>query len=260
MRQLAEPETVGDLVDQLPPVRQQIAPATGSAVTPMQMLQIAVERGAQLDMLERLMALQERWEAGEARKAFVAALNAFKANPPTVVKNKRAGFESRRTGDKTEYEYATLDRLCDVIGAALADHDLSHRWEVEQADGLIRVTCILTHAQGHSERVMLQAGADQSGSKNSIQAIGSTVTYLERYTLLSVTGLAAKGQDNDAALADDETISPEQKETLVALMKETGADTAKFLAYLGVTTLDELPASMFPLAKSALQQKKAKAK
>lgn len=237
-------------------------PASGPvAVTPMQMLQIAVERGADLSMLERLMDLQERWEKAEARKAFVAALAAFKATPPTVIKNKRAGFESKRTSDRTEYEYVTLDVVCDVIGAALAEHNLSHRWEVEQGDGLIRVTCVLTHAQGHSERVTLQAGADQSGSKNSIQAIGSTVTYLERYTLLAATGLAAKGQDTDAKLppgADVGTISAAQKEELIALMRETEADTKKFLDYLHVETIDGLPASDFAIAKAALARKKEK--
>jgi ERF superfamily len=59
------------------------------------------------------------------------------------------------------------------------------------------VTCILTHQMGHSEETTLAGAPDNSGSKNSIQAIGSTVTYLERYTLLAATGLAAANGDND---------------------------------------------------------------
>src|SRR3546814_111257 len=158
-------------------------PQTRQAITPMQMLQIAVEQGADLDKLSKLMDLQERWEANEARKAYVSALNAFKADPPTVVKNKRAGFDSKKTGDRTEYEYATLDAVSAIISASLSEHGLSHRWEVQQLDGgAIRVTCILTHEMGHSERASLQAGADQSGSKNNLPANGSPVTYMARST------------------------------------------------------------------------------
>lgn len=245
-------------VEIVAPEAEPSPPAT--AVTPMQMLQIAIERGADLDMLERLMALQERWEAGEARKEFVSALAAFKANPPTVIKNKHVGYESRGQGGKTEYDHATLDQVVGVIAPALSREGLSHRWQTEQREARIVVTCILTHRRGHSESVTLEAGADTSGSKNQIQAIGSTVTYLQRYTLLAITGLAATDQDNDGrAAAASETISAEQKEELVALMKETGADTKRFLDYLNVPSLDEIPASMFPNAKAALAKKKGKA-
>src|SRR5437660_174203 len=65
--------------------------------------------------------------------------------------------------------------------------------------GTIRVTCILTHVQGHSEQVSMSAQPDTSGSKNSIQAIGSTASYLQRYTLFAATGLAPKDADTDGA-------------------------------------------------------------
>ena len=43
-----------------------------------------------------------------------------------------------------------------------------------------------------------------------IQAIGSTVTYLERYTLLAVTGLAVAGTDTDGTSRPslDEVVCP----------------------------------------------------
>lgn len=160
-----------------------------------------IERAAtdpQFDVakLEQLLAVKERWEATEARKAFVAALGAFKANPPELTKNKHVSFETSK--GTTEYHHATLDQVSLVIGQALSQHGLSHRWETEQVDGgLIRVTCVLTHTLGHSERVTMQAGRDESGGKNSIQGLGSTVTYLQRYTLLAATGMAVKGQDDD---------------------------------------------------------------
>lgn len=46
---------------------------------------LAMERGADLDKLQQLMELQQRWEASEARKAFVAALDAPVVSLPAVV-------------------------------------------------------------------------------------------------------------------------------------------------------------------------------
>lgn len=255
-----EPRTVGDILDRLPPPRAAVpaVSATTSAVTPMQMLQIAVERGADLDMLSKLMDLQERWEAGEARKAFVLALNAFKADPPTITKNKHVAFESERTKKMTEYDHATLDQVCRAVAGKLSEHGLSHSWDIEQPDGgMIAVTCVLTHALGHSERVTLKAGRDESGGKNNIQAVASTVSYLQRYTLLSATGLATTDGDDDGRRSEEDFITVAQKETIIDMMKETESDTRKFLDLLNVPSLDELPASRFPEAIAKLEQKRA---
>lgn len=166
------------------------------AVTPMEMLQLAVEKGASVEQLERLMALQERYEANEAKKEFVAAMTRFKESPVIIEKNATVDFTSQK--GRTHYKHATLANVCDAIGPELSKVGISHRWETEQHEGgMIRVTCILTHARGHSERVWLQAGRDESGNKNNIQAVGSTVTYLQRYTLLAATGMAVADQRDD---------------------------------------------------------------
>lgn len=171
--------------------------ALAPAVTPMAMLQLAVEKGASVEQLERLMALQERYEANEAKKEFVQAMTRFKEHPLVIEKNKEVDFTGN-TGKRTHYKHATLANVCDTIGPVLSGVGISHRWETEQLDGgMIRVTCILTHSRGHSEKVWLQAGKDDSGNKNSIQAVGSTVTYLQRYTLLAATGMAVQDQRDD---------------------------------------------------------------
>ena len=187
--QLAANEKKAEIVHQPNPYDAPLA------VTPMSLIEMAVGQGADIAKIEKLMELQLRWEANEAKKAFVVAMNEFKADPPEIIKNRKVGYGE---GSKAvAYNYATLDHVCDQVTESLGKHGISHRWRVEQQDGIIRVTCILTHAQGHSEETTLAGGADTSGSKNAIQAIGSTVTYLERYTLLAATGLAPAGADND---------------------------------------------------------------
>jgi hypothetical protein len=58
----------------------------------------------------------------------------------------------------------------------------------------------------------LTSGPDTSGSKNPIQALGSAVSYLQRYTLLSLAGLATEDQDDDGATAEKKTDLPEPTE------------------------------------------------
>ncbi len=173
-----------------------------AAITPMTLIERAASSGASVEMLQQLFELKLRVEADEARKAFNLAMASFKAKPPRISKNKHVKFGN------TEYDHATLDEVTDKITAALSAVGIAHKWAVKQDAAQISVSCILTHAQGHSETTTLTAGADASGSKNAIQAIGSAVTYLQRYTLLAATGLAVAGSDNDGQGA-----GPEMPET-----------------------------------------------
>ena len=161
------------------------------APTPMMMLQMAVQQGASVEQLERLMALQERYEANEAKKEFVQALAKFKEDPPEIIKNIKVSFGN------TKYSHAGLDQASDKIGAALSAVGLSHTWEVQQDGAKIKVTCILTHSRGHSERVSMEGAADTSGSKSANQAVASTVSFFQRYTLLMAVGVAPKNVDDD---------------------------------------------------------------
>jgi flagellar motility protein MotE (MotC chaperone) len=160
-----------------------------SAMTPVELLRMAVSQNADIEKLKQLMDLQERWAATEARKAYNAAMRQFKSNPPTIQKNHEVKFGT------TKYSHATLDHVCDVVTKGLSAVGITHAWKVRQGE-VITVVCILTHELGHSEETEMSGVADNSGSKNSIQAIGSTVTYLQRYTLLAACGLAAKNDDD----------------------------------------------------------------
>lgn len=194
--------------------------ALPTVATPMDMLAAAVERGMDPQTLKDLMDLSERWQAGEARKAFVTALNLFKSDPPDIFKNKAVSFGGGKGGG-TSYRHATLDNVSGVIGEGLAKVGISHRWETEQEEGgMIKVTCILQHSAGHSERVWLRAMPDTSGSKNSIQAVGSTVTYLQRYTLLAATGMAVQDQDDDARMGETNTMPESTKLAWLARIAE----------------------------------------
>ena len=158
--------------------------------TPNQLIALALEKGADPATLEKLMDLQERWEAGNARKAYTAAMSGFKIEAPAIIaKNDQVDFTTAK--GRTHYNYANLGSIVQEITALMGKYSLSASWETKQdeRDNII-VTCHITHAAGHRESVTLRGPADDSGNKNRIQAVGSTVTYLQRYTLLAVLGLA----------------------------------------------------------------------
>jgi hypothetical protein len=196
------PEVVLELQEQqthqAPAVIQQprMSPNAGD------ILAAAYERGADPQVLAQLLQLKAEFERQEARKAFVAAMARFKKNPPEIIKDKAVGYTDTK-GNFVGYKHATLASVCDAAIKGLADVGISHGWSCVRRDGEIEVFCTLTHEAGHSETVSIPAPADTSGKKNAIQSIGSTITYLERYTLLMITGLATADQDDDGAQHKD---------------------------------------------------------
>lgn len=182
-----------------------------NASVPMRLIEYAMSQNADMDRLEKLMILQERWEVNAARKAYHAALSEFKAEPLTIVKDRRVAYNGKDGKPATDFLHATLGNVVAVIAPALGRHKLSHGWGVRRDGDRVHVTCKLTHALGHSEEITLDGPLDTSGSKNNIQSLGSTITYLERYTLLAITGLATSDQDDDGDGAPTSAQKPEQK-------------------------------------------------
>jgi hypothetical protein len=188
------------------PVVQQPKAVVSAIATPADLVRYALESGADLDRLERLMDMQIKWEANEARKAFAQAMADFKLNPPTIYKDKHVEFRTDK--GVTAYDHATIGNVVEKVVAALAEHGFSHKWTPARSEGgIISITCVITHRQGYSEETCLEAGLDQSGGKNNIQAMISTKTYLERHSLLAAVGLATRDAPDDdgrgAGRADD---------------------------------------------------------
>ena len=165
--------------------------------SPMGMMLSAMSQGASLEqiekMMEKMMALQERWEAGEARKAYNTAFAAFKAAAVRVLKSRQV-----TDGPLKGKSYAELHAVVDAVTPALSANGLSASWSLTRDDkDWIEVTCTLKHISGHSESVSMGGPPDAGGAKNAIQARASTISYLERYTLKAICGVAEGGEDDD---------------------------------------------------------------
>jgi len=217
------------------------------ASLPDTLLQLALDQGADLDRLEKLMGLKERNDANEARKAYINAMTTFRSSVGNITKDKTAHNN----------KYASLAHTLDSIKNQLSENGLSHTWKTEQTENqLITVTCCVTHQMGHQECTSMSANPDTSGSKNSIQAIGSTVTYLQRYTLFAILGLASTDQDNDGGIPDS-YVNEADAINIQALFEEVGGDKDKFLANFKAESFETIPAKQAKRAISMLEKKRA---
>lgn len=170
-----------------------------SSATPADLVRHAMQSGADLGQLERLMAMQIAWEERQAQKAYNQAFSDFKAEAVTIIKNR-----SVDAGPLSGKRYAELFSVVNAVTPALSRHGLSAAWKITKDEkDWIEVTCTIKHSDGCSESVSMGGPPDVGGAKNAIQARASTVSYLERYTLKAITGLAEQGDDKNDGGGDD---------------------------------------------------------
>jgi hypothetical protein len=225
----------------------------------------AANPAVDVDKMMKLLEMRERVEAAEAKKAYAAALAQLQPILPTVDRNGRITITKK---DKPEEviqstPYALWEDINEAIRPVLAAHSFSLSFRTGQTpEGKITVTAVLAHSEGHSEETTITLMHDSSGSKNSVQAVGSSISYGKRYTaglLLNITSRAPGDADDDGAKAGAPgTISAEQVETLQRMIMDVDADLPRFLKFLGVSKIDELPASKFGDAVHALKTKGAR--
>lgn len=230
-----------------------------------ELLRAAVDRGVDVDILERLVALKERVDEKESRRAFFEALAAFQANCPPLPKSGVVDY-TPKSGGRVKYRFAPLDVIARAIRPVLHRYGLSYSWDSEFDGGNIVVTCTVRHIDGHLETATFRCAVGEAGSPsmNGAQKAGSAITYGERYSLVQALGLTTASDDVDGLAPDGSghpsgTISEEQEAELNSLMQEVGADGARFLKFFEVSSLAELPASRLAQAVAMLEQKRGAA-
>src|SRR4029434_4588092 len=115
---------------------------------PMEMVARAVQMGADPTTLERLLAMQERWEKNEARKAFNQAIAKARGEIGPIFKSSEVKMGTGRPG----YRHAKLDDIEREVVPALSKHGLSYRGGTrvpENKPDWVIVTCHVEHRDGH---------------------------------------------------------------------------------------------------------------
>lgn len=180
---------------------------SGGALTPMEMVDRAISSGAGPEALEKLLSLQERWEAGQARKAFDAALAEMREKLRPIAKKNSV----KNAQGKELYAFESLTDVTNALDPLCVEFGFTYRWQCKKIDGEWCVVCILTHRDGHREETPLPFKPDNGQNRNQHQAMGSGLTYLERYTLKMAIGIGA-GMDDDAQSAGYSVVEPKPQQ------------------------------------------------
>jgi hypothetical protein len=140
--------------------------------------------------LEKIIELQERILAHQAEAEFNSAFALMQPEIPTIIE--------RKQGDAGKWMFAPLEDIIAPMRQILSRHGFSISHSTEWPDGkTVKVIGLLTHRGGHARRSEFQATADQTGSKNAIQALGSSVSYGKRYTTKDLLCIVTAGEDDD---------------------------------------------------------------
>lgn len=213
-----------------------------------------IERAARdpavdIDKLERLMLMQERAIAREAKAAFDASMAELQPELPAIGERGKAIVQGQ-----TRYTFALWEDINAAIKPVLMRHGFALTFRTDFANG-ITVTGVLSHRAGHREETSITLPTDASGSKNAVQAVASSVSYGKRYTAGALLNLTSHGEDDDAYRAAVETISEDQEILINDMLEATGSDKAAFLKWCKIDRVSAIPAARFDAVMAQLKRK-----
>lgn len=160
---------------------------------------LAANPAVDVTKLEKIIELQERILAHNAKAAFDAAFSQMQPEIPEIDERGQILVKGQRRST-----YAKLEDINRVIKPILKQFGFSirHRteWPVDKT-GIIRVIGILGHKDGHSEESAFEAPMDRSEFRTDIQSEGSTVSYGRRYTTIDLLNISTRQQDDDGQKA-----------------------------------------------------------
>lgn len=235
-------------------VQRDEAPTNSSSSLLNIISRASTDPNVDIDKMDRLLQMHERIVASNAKTAFQLALADMQPELPIIgergaIKNKSGGVQSR---------YALWEDIVSVISPVLSKHGFAITFRTANADKLVTVTGVLSHREGHREETTLTLPIDVSDFRSLVQSIGSSVSYGKRYTASALLNLRTGEVDDDGAAGGKARplVSDEQVANIQALMTEVGADRRKFLAFLGVQSLDEIYADRYGDVIKVLEQKR----
>lgn len=198
-----------------------------------------------IDKMERLLQMQERVLDRQALMAYSAAMAAMQTELPSIAERGRTN-----TGC-----YATLEDIVDTVRPIMKKHGFAVSFRIQTQERGIQVTGVLMHKDGHREETSMLLPADTSGSKNAVQAFGSSTSYGKRYVLCALLNITTRGQDDDGhAAAPVKLVTPFQAGQIRQLITACPAATQEwFVGKYGEA--EQVPRSDFDRLRASLHKR-----
>jgi hypothetical protein len=135
---------------------------------------------------------------------------------------------------------------------------LAVTWEAQVIhNDILTVRGHLRHRSGHA--VPLEyAGPlpDALKAQNAAQRMGSAITYAKRYAICSALNIQTGEDDDGNASCPAPAITAEQVAELKRLVRESGTDMHRLLAFGGVDDLADFPQDRFDGAVEVMRKRK----
>ncbi len=164
---------------------------------PEALLKYAIDKGSNVETLERIMVVRRELKAEFAKESFDLALAAFQAECPTITK--------RKAGAKDAYKYAPLEDILETkiptgesVKELIKRHGFSYTVTTEIETGWIKAIVTIKHAAGHSEKSEFKVPPDtRNPMMNEQQRYGGAFTFATRYAFKGGFGILTADEDLD---------------------------------------------------------------
>ena len=220
------------------------APSPDSPSTVLTLIErLALDPHADVEKLERIMAMYERRKAKEAELAYNEAKGRIlkKLVGIKIVKNRSVLHEiDKGRPQKRVFEafnYTPLEEIDKHLRPLLAEEDMDLSYSAEPGAGSdILIRGRLKHLPGgHYEDFFMPAPPDTTGGKSNVQAVGSTNSFLRRYVVCNIFNIVVVGDDDDGIGG---TLDEAQTKTILDLLR-TAKVGPKFLKYMKAQSVEE---------------------
>jgi head-tail adaptor len=227
-------------------VREEIQPANLLQA----LVQVATTPGISIDVIERMVALQERQEARQAQTAYMDAMSECQKEIPQIDRSGRIMVK-----EKLRSTFALHEDIDAAIRPIYTAHGFAVSYDTRPKDAKIEIECKVSHRRGHFEVKTIVLPVDVSDFRSAGQSVGSTLTYAKRQLLGMHFNIVTKGTDNDGQ-GPAKPITEEQARDLQALMEEVKQDIPRFLKYFEIEKVSDLPAKELAGAIQDLERKR----
>ena len=224
--------------------------------SPIAILEKAIAGGITSEsvaVVKELVQMCREQRAEDAKAAFAKAFFQLRKNMPALCADKEA---KNRAGEVT-FVYCSEEEIAKMLEPHLMSYGFAMLFGQSEKDGRITVNVTLMHEQGHSE---IREFTVRSGTPNAMKdgamcdAGGATTAW--RHLMIKMFGLKSRISDNQDARIEGERITPDKLQYVKELVKETNSDEARFFAFAGVKTYEEITEGIYPLLVRSLTSKK----
>ncbi len=223
-------------------------------LTPIDLVQNAINRGIDAAGIVMLTEVFERMEAKRAEREFIQALIDFRRVCPPIPKTKKGVHDAL---------FTPLPELVKIVDPLLVERGLTYTFNTLLTENMMQIDCKLYHTGGHSTVTTFYAPIDKIAAERmkmtETHAGASASTLGKRYALQLALGLVS-GLTDDDGMALIAKISPEQVKTLQAMIEEVGAGIDAFNRYARVDRLEDIPQRDYGRLESALRDRRKQQK